>query len=112
MSPDAVTAAEGLERTRTFLNSLGRYGRCAFLRPLYGGASEIAQAFCRACAVHGGIYMLNQPIKKYLLSEDKTQCLGVVTGDGQQLTSKWIIGGMEYMNPEWIDKEAEVNRYN
>jgi hypothetical protein len=55
--------------------------------------------------------MLNQPIKKYLLSEDKTQCLGVVTGDGQQLTSKWIIGGMEYMSPEWVDKEAEVNRY-
>lgn len=105
-----MSAAEGMERTRAFLKSLGRFGRSAFLRPLYGGASEVAQAFCRACAVHGGVYMLNQPIKKFLLSEDSTQCLGVITADGQQLTSKWVIGSMEYMSDEWIDKDAEAQR--
>ncbi|KAG2179962.1 hypothetical protein INT43_003749 [Umbelopsis isabellina] len=97
-----VMAKEGLERTRAYLKSLGRFGKCAFLRPLYGGASEVAQAFCRACAVHGGVYMLNQPIKKYLLNEDKSQCLGIVTGEGQQIKSKWIIGSMEYMNEDWL----------
>ncbi|KAM3582877.1 hypothetical protein VKS41_004640 [Umbelopsis sp. WA50703] len=101
-----VMAKEGLERTTSFLKSLGRFGKCAFLRPLYGGASEVAQAFCRACAVHGGVYMLNQPVKKYLLNEDKSQCVGIVTGEGQQIKSKWIIGSMEYMNKEWLDVES------
>ncbi|KAI8578911.1 hypothetical protein K450DRAFT_245097 [Umbelopsis ramanniana AG] len=104
---EKVSASEGLEKTRAYLKSLGRFGRCAFLRPLYGGASEVAQAFCRACAVHGGIYMLNQPVDKFLLNEDRSQASGIVTRDGQQFTSKWIIGSMEYMNEEWISKQAE-----
>lgn len=102
-----MSASEGLKRTKAYLKSLGRFGRCAFLRPLYGGASEVAQAFCRACAVHGGIYMLNQPVEKVLLNEDRTQALGITTHDGQQFTSKWIIGSMEYMNEEWISQQDE-----
>jgi hypothetical protein len=51
--------------------------------------------------------MLNQPVEKFLLNEDRSQALGVITRDGQQFTSKWIIGSMEYMNEEWISKQDE-----
>lgn len=44
---------------RRHLNSMGRFGTTAFLTPLYG-VSEVAQAFCRMCAVFGGIYILRR----------------------------------------------------
>ncbi|KAK4688078.1 Rab proteins geranylgeranyltransferase component A, partial [Tremellales sp. Uapishka_1] len=47
-----------LLRTRRYLKSLGRYGNSAFLVGQFGGAGELAQGFCRACAVHGGTYVL------------------------------------------------------
>lgn len=40
-----------------FLNSFGRFGRMAYITCMYGSA-ELSQAFCRLCAVYGGIYML------------------------------------------------------
>ncbi|OCF44472.1 rab escort protein [Kwoniella heveanensis CBS 569] len=47
-----------LVRTRRYLRSIGRYGPSAFLVGQYGGAGEVAQGFCRACAVFGGTYVL------------------------------------------------------
>ncbi|WVF67173.1 hypothetical protein IAT40_001919 [Kwoniella sp. CBS 6097] len=47
-----------LIRTRRYLRSIGRYGPSAFLVGQYGGAGEVAQGFCRACAVFGGTYVL------------------------------------------------------
>ncbi|KAJ2160545.1 hypothetical protein GGF46_002194 [Coemansia sp. RSA 552] len=58
----ATTAAEGCGRVRAYVNSIGRYGRMAYLCGLYGGASEIAQAFTRLCAVSGGTYILDETI--------------------------------------------------
>lgn len=54
----ADPALPALKRTRRYLQSIGRYGTGAFLVGQYGGAGEIAQGFCRACAVHGGTYVL------------------------------------------------------
>ncbi|KAJ2766525.1 hypothetical protein IWQ57_004324 [Coemansia nantahalensis] len=54
-----VGARDGCERVRRHVRSLGRYGRMAHLCALYGG-SEIAQSFCRACAVAGGTYVLGE----------------------------------------------------
>jgi RAB protein geranylgeranyltransferase component A len=42
-----VTAPHGLERTQAFMKSMGRFGKGAYLCTLYGGGSEISQAFCR-----------------------------------------------------------------
>ncbi|WVQ79147.1 hypothetical protein IAT38_001243 [Cryptococcus sp. DSM 104549] len=49
-----------LLRTRRYLKSIGRYGPSAFLVGQYGGAGEVAQGFCRACAVFGGTYVLGE----------------------------------------------------
>ncbi|ORX33686.1 putative rab escort protein [Kockovaella imperatae] len=47
-----------IKRTQRYLQSVGRYGSGAFLVGQYGGAGEVAQGFCRACAVYGGTYVL------------------------------------------------------
>ncbi|WWC60275.1 uncharacterized protein I303_102843 [Kwoniella dejecticola CBS 10117] len=56
-TPDEPTLG-ALKRTRRYLRSIGRYGNNAFLIGQYGGAGEVAQGFCRACAVFGGTYVL------------------------------------------------------
>ncbi|RDB15492.1 Rab proteins geranylgeranyltransferase component A [Hypsizygus marmoreus] len=51
-----------LERIRRYLRSAGRYGPSPFLVGHYGGSGEIAQGFCRAAAVSGGVYILGRRI--------------------------------------------------
>ncbi|KAJ2725657.1 hypothetical protein GGI07_001157 [Coemansia sp. Benny D115] len=63
-SPSGVLAArEGLERVHKYVKAMGRFGKMAYLCAMYGGGSEIAQAFCRLCAVSGGIYMLGEGVE-------------------------------------------------
>lgn len=56
-----LTTRHGVELVKTYAMSVGKYGKTAFLYPLYGG-SETAQAFSRLCAVKGGTYMLRTPV--------------------------------------------------
>jgi len=50
MVTDEASTLEGLEATRKFLHSLGRYGNSAFLWPMYG-VGELPQAFSRSTVV-------------------------------------------------------------
>lgn len=55
-----VTESDGRSRIHRFHDGMVRFGtRSPFLYPNYGGG-EIAQAFCRLCAVHGGIQVLRR----------------------------------------------------
>ncbi|KAJ2654846.1 hypothetical protein IWW48_005869 [Coemansia sp. RSA 1200] len=56
----ALAAAEGFDAVRRYVGAMGRYGRMAYLGALHGGCSEVAQAFCRLCAVSGGTYILDE----------------------------------------------------
>ncbi|KAJ2329156.1 hypothetical protein GGI00_004012, partial [Coemansia sp. RSA 2681] len=60
---DELSARAGCERVRKYVQSIGRYGRMAFLCAMYGGGSEIAQSFCRLCAVSGGTYILSEDVR-------------------------------------------------
>ena len=51
-----------LLRLRAFLRSTGRYGPSPFLIGHYGGLGDVAQGFCRAAAVNGGVYILGRKI--------------------------------------------------
>ena len=59
-SPRPLSRKEGRSRVMTYLRSVGRFGtgQGAFLAPLWG-SGELPQAFCRSCAVKGGVYHLN-----------------------------------------------------
>uniref|UniRef100_A0A1A9X2F8 Rab proteins geranylgeranyltransferase component A n=1 Tax=Glossina brevipalpis TaxID=37001 RepID=A0A1A9X2F8_9MUSC len=61
MANEETSFEEGMERTKRFLQSLGRYGNTPFIFPMYG-CGEISQCFCRLCAVFGGIYCLKKEI--------------------------------------------------
>ncbi|KAJ1911808.1 hypothetical protein H4219_005822 [Mycoemilia scoparia] len=61
---EEVDARVGCLRIRKYLQSIGRYGKMAYLYSPYGVGSETSQAFCRACAVSGhGVYMLESGVK-------------------------------------------------
>ncbi|KAF8803723.1 FAD/NAD(P)-binding domain-containing protein [Phlegmacium glaucopus] len=60
-----------LLRLRTFLRSTGRYGPSPFLIGHYGGIGDIAQGFCRAAAVSGGVYILGRKITAVISSHPK-----------------------------------------
>lgn len=51
-----------LVRLRKYLRSGGRYGSSPFLIGHYGGIGDIAQGFCRASAVSGGVYILGRSV--------------------------------------------------
>ncbi|KAG1895929.1 FAD/NAD(P)-binding domain-containing protein [Suillus fuscotomentosus] len=53
-----------LHRIRAYLKASGRYGPSSFLVGYYGGSGEIAQGFCRAAAVRGGVYILGRSVTK------------------------------------------------
>ncbi|ORZ25121.1 hypothetical protein BCR42DRAFT_314577 [Absidia repens] len=96
-----VSAPIGFERTQSFMKSMGRFGKGAYLCTLYGGGSEISQAFCRICAVYGGVYILGQPLSRYIIDEETSKCTGVATTDGQVFTASHIISGLDYLSPKW-----------
>ncbi|KAJ2023612.1 hypothetical protein H4S03_009285, partial [Coemansia sp. S3946] len=60
---DELSARAGCERVQKYAKSIGRYGRMAYLCAMYGGGSEIAQSFCRLCAVSGGTYILSEKVR-------------------------------------------------
>ncbi|TFK29318.1 rab escort protein [Coprinopsis marcescibilis] len=55
-------ALPSLARLRSYLKSIGRYGPSPFLIGHYGGIGDVSQGFCRASAVHGGVYILGRTI--------------------------------------------------
>jgi hypothetical protein len=63
-----VDTESGMRAVQRYLGCLGRFGSSAFLCALWG-TSELPQAFCRLCAVHGGIYMLRTPVQSLIIGD-------------------------------------------
>ncbi|KAL9971645.1 hypothetical protein ACROYT_G017841 [Oculina patagonica] len=102
VKPETVTV-QGLKATQSFLQSLGRYGNTPFIWPLYG-AGELPQAFCRMCAVFGGLYCLRRGASAITVSEANRECTGVIS-EKQALKCKWLITEFSYV-PEMFKKEC------
>merc|ERR1719508_576995 len=81
MSPLDCPLATGLLATRKFLSSLGRFGPTPFLWSMYG-TGELPQAFCRLCAVFGGVYYLGRSLDGVVVKEGRARA--VVT-EGQRI---------------------------
>lgn len=69
MTSISESTLSALHRVRSSLRSTGRYGSSPFLVGYYGGSGEIAQGFCRAAAVNGGIYILGRKISNIVFDE-------------------------------------------
>lgn len=73
-----ISGRDGLAAVYRYVASIGRFTSTAFLVPLYG-VSEIAQSFCRLCAVYGGIYVLRAPITAFIVRDDDNKDAGAAT---------------------------------
>mgnify|MGYP001944580842 CR=1 FL=1 len=70
---DMPRTLEAMRMLYHHLLALGRFGKTAFIYPLYG-AAELPQAFCRMCAVWGGTYMLRTHVQEIVYDD----CSGLV----------------------------------
>uniref|UniRef100_A0A0N7ZC84 Rab proteins geranylgeranyltransferase component A n=1 Tax=Scylla olivacea TaxID=85551 RepID=A0A0N7ZC84_SCYOL len=89
MVGEGAGCREGLERTRAFLTSLGRYGTTPFLFSMYG-SGELPQAFCRLCAVFEGIYILRKPVSSLVVHSPSHTCRGLLS-EGQRFTCNHLV---------------------
>lgn len=80
-------AEEGLLQTRKFLSSLGRFGNTPFLWSMYG-SGELPQAFCRLCAVYGGIYYLGRSFQGIIVKD--SQCVAIVA-EGRRISCNKLV---------------------
>ena len=89
MADETTPCLIGLKSTKKFLSSLGRFGNTPFIHSMYG-SGELPQAFCRLCAVFGGIYYLGKSIDGIILNENAVE--GIIT-NGQRIACKnFVIG--------------------
>lgn len=129
MATDKTLCRDGVNRTKHFLNSLGRYGNTPFLWPMYG-SGELPQCFCRCvskntsksflfilqlsknnifrifrlCAVFGGIYCLKRQLDGVVVNEDK--CKAIISGR-QRLALEHLVVGQGHLPPEIVASEGE-----
>ncbi|KAF9401614.1 hypothetical protein BGZ94_005165, partial [Podila epigama] len=97
---DEATTSDGLKSVKVYLQSLGRYGNSAYLCPLYGVGSELAQAFCRVSAVYGGIYMLQHGLDKHVVDKEANNWQSVIDHTGQTLQANQLICTREYLSAD------------
>ncbi|KAL0116105.1 hypothetical protein PUN28_011162 [Cardiocondyla obscurior] len=103
MATNKTSCRDGVNRTKHFLNSLGRYGNTPFLWPMYG-SGELPQCFCRLCAVFGGIYCLKRQLDGVIVNEDK--CKAIISGR-QRLALEHLVVGQGHLPPEIVASEGE-----
>ena len=75
-----------------FQNSLMRFGTPTPFLYSNHGAAEIAQAFCRMCAVKGGTYVLRRGVSAIVTEDEKVT--GVVTEAGEFLRCKALFSSV------------------
>ncbi|KAJ8675672.1 hypothetical protein QAD02_011458 [Eretmocerus hayati] len=103
MATDKTSCRDGVNRTKHFLNSLGRYGNTPFLWPMYG-SGELPQCFCRLCAVFGGVYCLKRHLDGVVVKGN--QCTAVLSGK-QRLACEHLVVGQGHLPPEIVAKTGE-----
>ncbi|KAG1474814.1 hypothetical protein G6F56_000122 [Rhizopus delemar] len=106
-----ASTKHGLDSTHKFVKSMGRFGRGSYLCALYGGAGEVAQAFCRVCAVYGGIYVLNTPIDRIMVDSETNECTGIVTKEGSEYKCKVLVSGVDYLPLSCLPNEGDFGSW-
>ncbi|KAJ2831238.1 hypothetical protein GGI24_001641 [Coemansia furcata] len=90
-SRDGLSARAGCERVQKYVKSIGRYGRMAYLCAMYGGGSEIAQSFCRLCAVSGGTYILSEDVRSIQHRDGDNEGYSVQLAHGTVYTKHLVL---------------------
>ena len=95
LSPEpskSTTTQYALPRMARYLRSIGALGAgFGAVLPKWGGLAEIAQVSCRACAVGGGVYVLDMSIKD-LERANEAGIISAVLADGKKISTTWLCG--------------------
>uniref|UniRef100_A0A7S1L5Y4 Rab GDP dissociation inhibitor n=1 Tax=Neobodo designis TaxID=312471 RepID=A0A7S1L5Y4_NEODS len=83
-------------RAKLYEESFDMYGGSPYVYPLYG-SGELPQAFSRLCAVYGGTYMLDTPVRKVNYGADGA-FESITFGKEKETTvkAKFIVGDPSY----------------
>lgn len=90
--PKSTTTGYALLRMARYLRSIGILGPgFGAVMPKWGGLAEIAQVCCRACAVGGGVYVLNKSIKA-VETTNEGGSITLTLSDGEKVSTTWLVG--------------------
>ncbi|PGH26394.1 hypothetical protein AJ80_01892 [Polytolypa hystricis UAMH7299] len=97
-SLEGTSTGYALSRIKRHLGSIGVFGAgFGSVLAKWGGAAEISQIGCRACAVGGGVYVLGRGIKQIEKptqesERGKTDLLQVQLSDDEVVCSRFVVG--------------------
>ena len=116
--PGKTTTAYALPRLHRHLTSIGIFGPgFGSVIPKWGGLAEVAQVACRACAVGGGVYVLNKGVETKASRDEQTlqqspiqrspdsQLLTVNLQGGDSVSTRWLVGSL---SDDSLRDEAKV----
>lgn len=121
MSPDLVDAVAygvclcatpnettevAMARAKSHMQSVGRYGNSAYLVGQYGGAGELAQGYCRASAVKGGMFILAHEIKSAKRDAASAKWEIGIDGIDDAVTADYIVSSEEMLQQLGIQDPA------
>ncbi|XP_003748331.1 rab proteins geranylgeranyltransferase component A 1 [Galendromus occidentalis] len=106
MATPSTTTGSALEDARKFIRSLGRYGNSPFLSPIYG-CGELAQCFCRLCAVFGGVYHLDRQVEGYFVDEDNR--VRAVRSRGETFRASHVVINQDF-DPSHTSNNEHISR--
>ncbi|SJX63871.1 related to Rab proteins geranylgeranyltransferase component A 2 [Sporisorium reilianum f. sp. reilianum] len=91
------TTQVAMARAKAHMQSVGRYGNSAYLVGQYGGASELAQGYCRAAAVKGGMFILAHEITSAKRDAEDTKWEIAIDGIEGKVTADFVVGSDEVL---------------
>lgn len=107
-----VKTKDGIESLALYHSSVGRFANVpgALIYPIYG-QGELPQAFCRAAAVKGALYVLRMPVSAVLLDKESKKYKGLSLSSGQKVFSNQLVTGPSFTLtlPSDLDFKKEMS---
>ncbi len=92
------TTQSAMARAKSHMQSVGRYGNSAYLVGQYGGAGELAQGYCRASAVKGGMFILDHRIQSLKRDDSDTKWEIKIDGIETDVTADFVVSSEETLD--------------
>lgn len=99
-----------MERIKTHIDSVGRYGNSSYLVGQYGGAGEMAQCFCRAAAVQGATFVLSHRIERLEKVEGPRSWKLKLEGVDGETSTDFVVGDADCLRQRLPRKGAAARR--
>ncbi|KAK5125866.1 hypothetical protein LTR08_005189 [Meristemomyces frigidus] len=106
-SASNTSMATVVPRIARHLRSIGLFGSgFSAVLPKWGGLAEISQVACRACAVGGGVYVLNKGIRSVASEGDP---LVLELSDDEKIETKWLVGCPDELPSSGLTSSSPTN---